>query len=957
MLPKQRMRAALALMLATLWAAPALAGPYPTVAPAARKAAALQTAMSAGMPAERPDHSDPEYGEAEGEFDEQPDSADGTGETADGAAADGGDGGDSFGGIEQSQTVKSRTASEQSLIGEIEQRYRAAMHTPVVSAQLSIDAAIGYGGVAAYARPIPVEVTLKNVGGDLDGAVAINLYRTNTYYDRVKYPVFLAAGAEQRLRFFITLTAKQDLFTVEYEVGGQTVASVNVTPDRVAAPGSCLVGALSDDPDSLSFLTITDKNDALLRGEYFQAAPVAVAELPDAADAMAAFGMLAVDGADLTALTAAQQAALDLWLRGGGVILVGGGAKAATDYPFFERYTSVAAGTLYQSADITPALLAALGETGAALGQGSLLNRIAPGERTVARLDDDSLIEYIPVGRGAVLLAAFELGGRPLTDWAGVETLWQRVLLKAAPNAYTGLFLGEDYYHYRGYYRGVLSQMPVKTAPSARSTAMGLLIGFVAVSGAGMYLLLKKLDRRELLWLTMPALALAVSLLMLRIGATGDAGQPIAVSYTLASLAADGGAQLDTEVGAATSSRDAITLSAGPDVTLALSEDSRFEDNYFDGGTFLKTPSKLRYVRTLGAENSVTLPAAAAWTLNEMTTTDNRGFEGAVPGSVWLEDDGLHGRVKNGTAYPLTNCLFVCAAGFADLGDLAPGEEAEFALSYLSDEEAELLKQSQTADNYRGYAPEGRIVGPEPDGTGGYVSPDTILLAAMREEYRLATEAQREAAVRAMDAESRQWRDVRDSMVRTYGDWVYGGEAGRFYRFYGFSEQLGAVDLTLDGERVSRAAHLGLIDAEVAYQPVGPTGLAYYPIGLLPAHIANADGGAPRMLAEAGAGSYYRLTTQPAFGFEIPDAAALGDLAVELRSTYYGQSPSMALYNWQTGAWDVAAGATLTLSGDDLARYLGEGGQLYLRYGPGARSDSYDDVMLPAISVTGRYLK
>ena len=135
-----------------------------------------------------------------------------------------------------SGVVKNRTSSEQLIVSDAEKKLQAALHTEVFNPDLSIEASLGYSGIITYTKPVPVEVTLKNSGGDLDGRVCVNLYRTNSVYDRVEYPLYLPAGAEKRIRFYVTLAMKQDIFTVEYRWGDQTVASVNVSPfeDRSA---------------------------------------------------------------------------------------------------------------------------------------------------------------------------------------------------------------------------------------------------------------------------------------------------------------------------------------------------------------------------------------------------------------------------------------------------------------------------------------------------------------------------------------------------------------------------------------------------------------------------------------------------------------------------------------------------------------------------------------------------
>lgn len=71
------------------------------------------------------------------------------------------------------------------------------------------------------------------------------------------------------------------------------------------------------------------------------------------------------------ALTQRQQEALDGWLKDGGVAIVGGGAKAAENFGFFEKYTGISAGTVGSGGDITGELLETFGVGGHAAWSGS----------------------------------------------------------------------------------------------------------------------------------------------------------------------------------------------------------------------------------------------------------------------------------------------------------------------------------------------------------------------------------------------------------------------------------------------------------------------------------------------------------------------------------------------------------------------------------------------------------
>ena len=96
---------------------------------------------------------------------------------------------------------------------------------------------------------------------------------------------------------------------------------------------------LGGDAADFSSFSITRTTDPLLRDEYWTVIPLDAASFPSDVESLRFFDVLAVDGFDMGTLTQRQQDALDGWLKGGGVAVVGGGGKAAENFGFFERYT------------------------------------------------------------------------------------------------------------------------------------------------------------------------------------------------------------------------------------------------------------------------------------------------------------------------------------------------------------------------------------------------------------------------------------------------------------------------------------------------------------------------------------------------------------------------------------------------------------------------------------------
>ena len=89
----------------------------------------------------------------------------------------------------------------------------------------------------------------------------------------------------------------------------------------------------------------------------------------------------------------------------------------------------------------------------------------------------------------------------------------------------------------------------------------------------------------------------------------------------------------------------------------------------------------------------------------------------------------------------------------------------------------------------------------------------------------------------------------------------------------------------------------------------------------------------------------FRVNSSPVFGFLIPDANKMEGLALTLQSRYYDQPPTVALYNAQDRRMGRHDTAFIALKGEKLAPYLGADGALYVRYSPGPKSDSYQEIM------------
>ena len=102
-----------------------------------------------------------------------------------------------------------------------------------------------------------------------------------------------------------------------------------------------------------------------------------------------------------------------------------------------------------------------------------------------------------PAATASVTLIGFDPTAKWLADGTGAENLWRRVL---PPRSSSGLVLFDD-----SQLVGAVSQLPSLALPPIGGL-IALLIAYIALIGPINYLVLRRLDRREWAWVTMPVL-------------------------------------------------------------------------------------------------------------------------------------------------------------------------------------------------------------------------------------------------------------------------------------------------------------------------------------------------------------------------------------------------------------------------------------------------------------------
>ena len=521
----------------------------------------------------------------------------------------------------------------------------AAADGPIMEAHVLL------GGHARLGSWVAIAVHLKNDGPAVSGELR------------------LAGGSQGQTRFgkAVELPTQSDQVHVLYAqppAFGTSVTVALVDGDRTIATAKPVF--TTHDATQLVVAVVAEHPERIvgnldLLPNQNQVAPAVVTltpdDLPDRVEAWAAIDRIVWQDVDSERLSTPQRDALRAWIAGGGRLVIAGGTagpKALSAFPdTLLPYrpvvtTDVPASSLSGILGQVPSGATTLPALSGTLIQG----------RTLADVGGQVVAAERPYGSGSVVLIGFD----PTVDWiAKTDTsgnLWRR-LLPARTSG--GLTFSDD-----SMLVNAVSQLPTLALPPITGL-LALLIAYIVLIGPVNYLILKRLDRREWAWVTMPILIVVFAAGSYAYGAALRGSDVIVNEIAIvrgAPGATEGSAQ--AYLGVFSPSRSIYQLSVPGGALLSTS----INGDMFGGvgtATVLDVlqgdPARVRNLsvgfgslRTIRAETPVAVPLIEA--------------------DLRLADGRLRGTVKNASDQTLQSPAVVLGQTVAVLKDLEPGATA-----------------------------------------------------------------------------------------------------------------------------------------------------------------------------------------------------------------------------------------------------------------------------------------
>lgn len=539
--------------------------------------------------------------------------------------------------------------------------------------QFTLDAEVGFDGEFIVGKTALLKGVITNHGAAFQGELQAKVYtfeNTDSSNRASEYAVYyqeleLLEGASQALEMEINMgTIRRFLQVTLVDERGNTVFLQNIDL-RAKSPMTLAVGVLSERPQDMQILAgmappdVSAADASTFYSTYFFDGE----DFPASGALMDNFRIIVADGIDFASLSEKQREALCGWVAEGGMLVIGTGEAGERTLGGLEMTADISvSGTAAGSVAGTPVTLAVL--------EGGNIEPLWQENGTVLAYEKRA-------GEGRVILPAFSIATAPMA--AKPETpsvLWE--LCRMADEAYLTVNTDgdNDYYYSRTDNFPPLGEGTVKLL-------LGFLACYVLIVGPVLYLILKKLDKREKGWVVIPAMAVLCMAVILLISKTSpySRGMVRLVSTVELTEGMDTAAA-ETELHIKSADRGDVTYRNEEKLPLFPKK----EEYYYYNFNFASGETNCGYKMLSGDNTEITFLDSQGWETNHLVGRTVVQTGGALESGLILENGRLKGTVTNGTNVGFVDSVLSVNGTWLRIGPIQAGDTVEVDEPAAADE-------------------------------------------------------------------------------------------------------------------------------------------------------------------------------------------------------------------------------------------------------------------------------
>ena len=512
---------------------------------------------------------------------------------------------------------------------------------------------ITYGFNKYYKRDreiqVPVSIEVKNKTEAMEGEVQVlfekDRFDQKTLYEAYTQELDLEKGATKTIEISPPIGDRRRAILKVVDKEGNLLFDQQINFERGDDPSSISLGILSDDYDSLSFLGLINLKDELdSKDKKMLSTADLNGALPEKKDLLKALNVILINDYDTQNLNKKQIEALEGYVKDGGTLIVGTGSKyqktlkGLADLNYFKPSETVS----------TKAYGEVLLAKGEAEGAQAFLKE---GENPVAYSKD--------LGRGKTIILAFDLGEGNFLNWKDKDLFMKQIIQD-------NITISSDpdlMYEQQDVLQDMISYIPNEKGINVKNIIIIILV-FLLVVGPINYLVLKKLDKSELSWITIPIISLAFTLAIYVVGLGSKFDEPLANNASIIELNNKGEVQ-DSLIytGLFAFKEGNLSVSFKEDTSINLTDDQYINEMKFNDKDIVT-----KY--TSANEEQVDFMKMGRWESKTIKTNQYIDNMEIVVEEFKADDKAIRGKIKNNSDLDLEEAILIYGGSYQILGDI-----------------------------------------------------------------------------------------------------------------------------------------------------------------------------------------------------------------------------------------------------------------------------------------------
>ncbi|WP_099345967.1 hypothetical protein [Clostridium tertium] len=525
---------------------------------------------------------------------------------------------------------------------------------------------VSYGIQGKYRamKYIPVTVEVNSLERDFIGEIEVRVASSNMgTYDAYSKEVSLTKGEISKVTIPVKVLENSSKMTVNIVEDGKVLSQKKtlISNGRVTET-NLFTGVLTDDATSLGYIGNVKFDssrgfEGTIENVYLDENIIGENNLNiDGLDA------IIINNYNMSNLKKEQYDAINSWINKGGTLILGAGANESKTIGSIDKDFLQVKSNGVKEENLT------LVEDNLKLITSNLEVKDAKIKNWTS---EKPLVYSIEKGRGEILITTFDLGLEPLISSKDASKFLSLILTDAANGIFdknmNGGYMGQGYYRARE----LMQSIPINEIVGTKSliVVFGL---YALIIGVVLYIVLKKLNKRDLTWIAIPAISIVFALVIYFMGSSTRVNDVILNQNNIVSVDKDGKGLAKGYIGIGTKYKEDVIIEKPEDVTMNYIT----QDTHYYGNPEEEIKDRLRVKTTYKGNNSYfTFADSDAL---DMKTFEVIGKEQVIPkidSNFNLSDGNLNGVVKNNLDKNINKLILVAGQNVWDLGELPKGEE------------------------------------------------------------------------------------------------------------------------------------------------------------------------------------------------------------------------------------------------------------------------------------------